>query len=362
MFFFDLFERIIGKFGKEISIYAVYRVNLVGFFLARAGHFALETIENLERLVVNRHQNGSDFQRHNHIDYALRIGYRNVSSADKEEDIRRRAAEKLTEDSRAFVSVRVIPLTRFFVVLVSADSVGISEEIADKYGIGDAVADIDHKVSYSVGKHTFKTEFRKRSVFVKLDTRLYFKNYAYKFCYLNIGYAFKTKVFLDYAFVLTSLYDIVYIISEVVSVSVGIRYFIKDLANVFSYLLAVGSRRDYIAERYFEHVSHDKRKFVYTLFSERNFRDLSEFYVVYETFDIVDRIFVFKKVVNELADLFVSYLFESVIVFEISKTEIFQIIVERSRPRFVFGTVVYRIAEDFVGNREDHIGVACVIS
>ena len=143
---------------------------------------------------------------------------------------------------------------------------------------------------------------------------------------------------------------------------VVIRYLIKYLANVFLYQIALRCSVDYIAERHFEHVSHDKRKFAYSLFSERNFRDLSERYVMYETFDIVYRILVFEKVVNELADLFVSYLFESVIVFEISKTDIFQIIVERSRPRLVLGTIVYRIAEDLVGNREDHIGVARVIS
>ena len=144
---FNFLERIVGKLGKDISVYAVYRVNLVGFFLAGTGHFAFEAFKGLERLVINRHYDRSDFERHNHIDHALRIGYRNVSSADKKEDIRRRAAVKLTEDSRAFVSVCVVPLARLFIVSVSAYSVGVSKEVADKYGIGDIVADIDYKIS-----------------------------------------------------------------------------------------------------------------------------------------------------------------------------------------------------------------------
>ena len=107
-----------------------------------------------------------------------------------------------------------------------------------------------------------------------------------------------------------------------VSVGVVIGYLVKNLADVCLYLIAVNRRHDYVAERYFEHVSYDKRKFAYALASERNFRDLSERYVVNEALDIIYRIFVFEKVVNEFADLFVSYLGERFIVFKIGKTEI----------------------------------------
>ena len=136
-------ERIVGKLCEKILEQSVYRVNLVGFFLARAGHFAFEARVRLEYLVINRHQNGSDFVGHKHIDYALRIGRHDVNAADKEKNIRRRAAVKLVKNIRAFVSVSVVPLARFFIVSVSADSVGISQEISDKYGVGDIVADID---------------------------------------------------------------------------------------------------------------------------------------------------------------------------------------------------------------------------
>ena len=107
-------------------MYAAYRVNLVCLILARTGHFAFEAFEILERFVVNRHHDSSDFQRHNHIDYALRLGYRNVRSADYEKNISRRTAVKLIENIRTFFAVGVVPLTRFLIVFISADSVGIS--------------------------------------------------------------------------------------------------------------------------------------------------------------------------------------------------------------------------------------------
>ena len=122
----DFSERIVGKSGKEILEQTVYRVNLVCLILARTGHFAFEAFEILERFVVNRHHDRSDFQRHNHIDYALRLGYRNVRSADNEKNISRRAAVKLIENIRTFFAVGVVPLTRFLIVFISADSVGIS--------------------------------------------------------------------------------------------------------------------------------------------------------------------------------------------------------------------------------------------
>ena len=122
----DFSERIVGKSGKEILEQTVYRVNLVCLILARTGHFAFEAFEILERFVVNRHKDSSDLIRHKHIDNALRIGCHDVNSADYEKNISRRAAVKLIENIRTFVAVGVVPLTRFLIVFISADSVGIS--------------------------------------------------------------------------------------------------------------------------------------------------------------------------------------------------------------------------------------------
>ena len=345
--FLNFLERIVGKLGEKILVYAANRVYLILFILTRAGHLALEAFIVSIQFIVYRHENGTDFVRQSHLDNAVGIGNHNVRSADQEEYIRRRAAVKHAQDLRTFLAVFVIPLTRFFIVLISADSVGISQEIADKYGVCDVIADIDYEISDLCGKHSVELEFGKRSVGVKLDIRLNFKYYAYKLCYFYISYTVKTEILLDYALVFVAFNDIVYVISEAVSVCVVFRYLIKDLANVFLYLIAVSSRRDYIAERYFEHVSYDKRKLSHGFFAERNFRDLSERYVVYETFDIIYRILSLKKVVNELADLFVSDLLEGFIVLEIGKTYIGKVIVEGSCPRFVLG-IVDRVTEYLV--------------
>ena len=146
------------------------------------------------------------------------------------------------------------------------------------------------------------------------------------------------------------------------SFRVVIRYLIKYLANVFLYQITLRCSVDYIAERYFEHVSHDKRKFAYGFASERNFRDLSERYVVYETLDIRYRIFVFQYMIDKFADFLFFDLVESFIFVEICKTEVEHIIVERSRPRRVFGTVVYRVAEDLVRYRKNYIRRACMFA
>ena len=147
-----------------------------------------------------------------------------------------------------------------------------------------------------------------------------------------------------------------------VSVGVVIGYLVKNLADVRLYSVALRSRVDYISDGYFEHVSNDKRKFAYALASERNFRDLSERYVVNKTFEVLDGVFVFKNMIDELAYFFVLYLGERFVIVKIGKTEVQHIIVERSRPRRIFGTVVYRIAEDFVGNRKNYIRRACVVA